>query len=62
VTCAASPVYFEKGNARAIQVYSLVATASTGTLGTVGFVERQVAATAGKCRLSDGLPPSYDCP
>lgn len=60
---AAAPndVYRENGSVRALRVYELTATASTGTPGTVGYVERQLQARVSKCRASDGVAPEYAC-
>jgi MSHA biogenesis protein MshP len=54
--------YYESGSTRRIRVYQLVATASTGTVGTMGFIERQTEARVSKCRTEDGVPPKYECP
>lgn len=61
VSCTAFGVYSEAGTTRQMRVYRLVATASVGVVGSVGHVERQVAATVSKCRASDGVAPGYEC-
>lgn len=61
VTCVSSATYNENGNVRSIMVYSLAATASLGTVGSPGRVERQLQATVSKCRTTDGFAPGYGC-
>lgn len=56
------PVYNEGGTNRSIAVYQITATASSGTVGSVGFVERQVRVTVSNCRATDGVAPDYGCP
>lgn len=46
VTCSLSGPYAEGGGT--VNVYHITATASQGTLGSVGYVERQLQATVGK--------------
>ncbi len=55
------PVYNEAGAGRSIVVYELTATASSGAVGSMGFVERSVSATVNKCRAADGAAPLYEC-
>lgn len=55
------PVYNEAGTSRSIVVYELTATASSGAVGTTGFVERNVSVTTSKCRARDGAVPMYEC-
>lgn len=57
-----SAVYTEAGDIHSIAVYELVATATAGTLGSPGYVERQVAVTVSKCRATDVSASPYDCP
>lgn len=45
-TCGASPAYTE--GAASVTVYTLTATASQGTPGSIGYAERQVRATVAK--------------
>lgn len=48
---------------KSVAVYQLIATASKGgAAGNAHFVERQLTATASKCRTLDGAPPGYECP
>lgn len=54
--------YSEAGQSRRIHVYRLVATAKSGVVGSMAYVERQVAATVSKCRSLDGSAPGYECP
>jgi MSHA biogenesis protein MshP len=61
VTCTRSAIYNENGSVRSVAVYSLGATASSGTAGSQGYVERQLQATVSKCRTTDGAAPSYGC-
>lgn len=60
-TATPNDVYRENGSVRAIRVYELTATASTGTPGTAGYIERQLQARVSKCRTSDGAAPDYAC-
>ena len=60
-TAAPNDIYRENGSMRAIRVYELTATASTGTPGTAGYIERQLQARVSKCRASDGAVPDYAC-
>lgn len=46
---------------RSITVYRLVATANKGTLGTPGFIERQITVTASKCRSPSSTGPGNEC-
>jgi MSHA biogenesis protein MshP len=46
VTCTLSGPYPEGGGN--VNIYSITATANQGTLGSVGYVERQLQATVGK--------------
>lgn len=57
------PTYAEMGATRALIVYQLTATArSAGSaVGTLGYIERQVAVSASKCRAVDGVAPEYVC-
>jgi MSHA biogenesis protein MshP len=55
------PVYNESGASRSIVAYELTATASSGAVGSMGFVERSVSATVNKCRAADGAAPMYEC-
>ena len=61
VTCAVSVPYYEYGNIHTIVIYTLTATATSGTIGTPGYSERQLQATVSKCRTTDGVGPSYGC-
>ncbi len=54
--------YSEAGLNRRIRVYRLVATASAGVVGTLPYIEREVAVTVSKCRTLDGIAPGYECP
>jgi len=60
VTCTSNP-YSEAGDNRQLRIYRIVATASSGVVGTPAFVERQVTATVEKCRALDGAAPGYEC-
>ncbi len=69
VTCTRYPTaappndyYKENGNVRSIRVYELQSTATTGTIGSPGYIERQLQATVSKCRATDGVAPDYACP
>lgn len=46
VTCTLSGPYLENGSN--VNIYRLTSTANQGTLGSVGYVERQLQATVGK--------------
>lgn len=46
VTCTLSGPYQEGGSN--VNIYRITATANQGTLGSVGYVERQLQATVGK--------------
>jgi MSHA biogenesis protein MshP len=61
---AGPPVYTEAGGTRSIIVYELTSTAQTSgsAIGSVGYVEREVAASASKCRSLDSVAPDYVCP
>ena len=61
VTCTVSATYNENGSVRSIAIYSIGATATSGTPGSQGYIERQLQATVSKCRTSDGAAPSYGC-
>lgn len=56
------PVYNEGGTTRSIVVYEMTSRASSGAVGSIGFVERSVSATVSKCRAVDGMVPVYECP
>lgn len=63
VTGSGAPVYNESGDVRSIIVYQLTAKSSSGTVGTVNYVERQISATVSNCRAKDGDPVfRYACP
>lgn len=62
VSCTAYGPYYESGSTRTSRLYTISATASSGTLGTAGYVERALSATVSKCRATDGSAPSYACP
>lgn len=63
VVCLPAPIlYSEAGQNRRIRVYRLVATATSGVVGSATYVEREVAATVSKCRTLDGVAPGYECP
>jgi MSHA biogenesis protein MshP len=61
VSCVSSD-YSEAGLNRRIRVFRLVSRASLGVVGTAPYIEREVAATASKCRTLDGAAPDYACP
>lgn len=61
VQCRASD-YLEAGLNQRIRIYQLVATATSGVVGTSAYVEREVVATVSKCRTLDGTAPGYECP
>ena len=60
VTCSKSADYFEQGSDHTIDVYEITSTASFGTAGTSGYVERQVALSLSKCVGTDATTP-YQC-
>jgi MSHA biogenesis protein MshP len=60
VSCE-SWAYAENGGNHQIQVYRLTATAQSGTVGAMGFIEREVEVTVVKCRAVDGAAPGYEC-
>ncbi|MDD5295939.1 MAG: hypothetical protein PHU46_03405 [Rhodocyclaceae bacterium] len=62
VTCTAYGPYYESGNSHTSQLYTITATATSGTVGNGGYAERQLSATVSKCRATDGSAPSYACP
>lgn len=61
VSCAPSVDYNENTTVRSIRVYSITATAASGTIATPGRIERQLQVTLSKCRATDGLAPAYEC-
>lgn len=67
VSCSRSPTgnpgyYEEAGNRRRLRVFTLIATASAGTLGTTSYVERRLRAEIAKCRDAAGNAlRGYDC-
>lgn len=60
VSCTRSADFFEQGTDHTIAMYDIVATATFGTVGTAGYIERQVQVTLSKCRASDAATP-YQC-
>lgn len=52
--------YYEEVN-RQSRLYRLTATASSGVPGSPDFVEREVQATVGKCRMKTSLLPGFEC-
>lgn len=60
VSCTRSADYFEQGTDHTIATYDIVATATFGTAGTSGYIERQVQVTLSKCRGTDASP-AYQC-
>ena len=60
ITCTRYPDYFEQGTDHTIAMYDVTSTASIGTSGTVGYVERQVLVTLSKCVGTDAATP-YQC-
>lgn len=60
VSCTSSD-YNENATVRSIRVYSITATAASGTVATLGRIERQLQVTLSKCRATDGLAPGYAC-
>ena len=62
VNCSSSD-YSEVGDTRRIRVFRLESIASTGVVGSLGFVERKVEVVASKCRALDAPPADhYACP
>jgi MSHA biogenesis protein MshP len=60
VTCSRSVDYFEQNTDHTIAMYDVTATASFGTTGTIGYVERQMQVTLSKCLGTDATP-NYQC-
>jgi MSHA biogenesis protein MshP len=60
VSCTRSADYFEQGTDHTIAIYDVIATASFGTVGTTGYIERQVQVTLSKCLGTDATP-NYQC-
>jgi MSHA biogenesis protein MshP len=60
VSCTRSADYFEQGTDHTIAIYEVTATASFGTAGTTGYIERQVQVTLSKCLGTDATP-NYQC-
>lgn len=58
VRCDETPA--EEGN-RQIKVFKITSTASTGTPGTTGYVNRQVQATLSKCLDPTATAPRCSC-
>ena len=58
VTCGETAT--TEGN-REIRVFAIVSTATTGTVGTPGYINRQVQATLSKCLDSTALAPRCSC-
>lgn len=60
---AAAPGYYEEaGSRRRLRIFEITATASVGTVGTAGYVERQLRAQVSKCRDTSGNAlRGYDC-
>ncbi|MDD2884537.1 MAG: hypothetical protein PHT48_05775 [Dechloromonas sp.] len=60
---AGSPGYYEEYNSRRkFRIFEITATATFGTLGTPGHVERQMRTTVTKCRDESGdVKRGYDC-
>lgn len=59
VSCSRTD-YFEQGTDHTIAMYDVTATASFGTAGTTGYIERQVQVTLSKCVGTDAATP-YQC-
>lgn len=59
VTCSASPPATE-GN-QDIRVFTVTSTASTGTAGTTGYVNRQLTAILSKCHDRTATAPRCSC-
>ena len=60
VTCTALGTPATEGN-RQIQVYAIVSTAVTGTVGTTGYINRELQATLSKCLDTTATPPRCAC-
>ncbi|MEQ1600632.1 MAG: hypothetical protein ABL885_02560 [Methylophilaceae bacterium] len=60
VTCRRSVDYYEQGLDHTIAMYEIKATASFGTSGTAGYIERQIQLTLSKC-LGTDAPTPYQC-
>ena len=60
VSCTRSADYFEQGSDHTIAIYDVTATASFGTAGTTGYIERQIQVTLSKCLGTDATP-NYQC-
>jgi MSHA biogenesis protein MshP len=60
VSCARSADYYEQGTDHTIAIYDITATASFGTAGTAGYIERQIQVTLSKCLGTDATP-NYQC-
>lgn len=59
VSCVQSAAYIEA--TRTTVVYSLAAIASLGTVGTPGYVERNIQSNVVKCRDPDNPLPGHAC-
>ena len=60
VACAELGTPATEGN-RKIQVYSITSTAITGTVGTTGYINRQLEATLSKCIDTTATVPRCAC-
>ena len=60
VTCAALGTPATEGN-RQIQMYEITSTATTGTAGTTGYINRQLQATLSKCLDTTAAAPRCAC-
>jgi MSHA biogenesis protein MshP len=60
VACAALATPATEGN-RNIQVYAITSTATTGTVGTTGYINRELQATLSKCLDTTATPPRCAC-
>ncbi len=60
VTVACTPTFHNEAGKR-VAIYQLVATASMGTAGSAYFVQRQLSATASKCRDPAAPVAPYSC-
>lgn len=61
VDCERAPVdYYEQGSDHTIAMYDITATASFGTAGTTGYIERQIQVTLSKCLGTDAAT-AYQC-
>ena len=60
VSCTRSANYFGQGTDHTIAIYDITATASFGTTGTTGYIERQIQVTLSKCLGTDAAP-NYQC-